>query len=149
MIVYFGADHGGYRLKEILKVFVKNQGYEVFDIGSSRYEDGDDYPDFAVPVAKKINVDPERSRGILICRSGAGVDMVANKFKNVRSVLAISPDQVYAARHDDAANVLSLAADYTSDDDARKITTVFLETKFADEEKYRRRLNKISDVENA
>ncbi len=148
MLIYIGADHRGFNLKESLKIFLKNQGYEVVDVGNIHYDDKDDYVDFAVAVAKKVSLDSEASRGILICGSGAGVDIAANKFRNVRSVLAISPDQVYEARHDDDVNVLSLAADFTSETDAQKITETFLETPFGKEERHQRRIDKISRIEN-
>ena len=149
MLIYFGADHRGFRLKELLKEFIHNQGYEVLDLGASRYDEKDDYPDFAAIVARKISVGSELGRGILICGSGVGVDIVANKFKNVRCSLALSTDQIYSARHDDDVNVLALAADYTSDEDSKKIAEIFLATKFGREKKYQRRLSKISDIENA
>jgi len=148
MIVYFGADHRGFRLKELLRDFAHNQGYEVFDLGNNQYDEKDDYPDFAAAVARKVSVSPDTARGIVICGAGVGVDITANKFKNVRAALAISTDQVYAARHDDDANILALASDYTSDEDAKKITQVFLATKFSGDERYRRRLNKIANAEN-
>ena len=111
--------------------------------------EGDDYPDYAAAVARKVSeAGPGEARGILICRSGAGVDIVANKFRGVRSFLAISTDHVYQVRHDDDANVLSIAADFTDEATVPKLVQVFLSTPFAKEEKYTRRLNKISDIEN-
>jgi len=148
MVIYFGSDHRGFRLKEVLVGYVKNQGFEVFDLGNARYDEEDDYPDFAAAVARKISVDPDRSRGVLICGSGVGVDISANKFRNVRSAVAISPDQIYAVRHEDDVNILCLASDYVSEEDAKKIVEVFLATKFGSEERYGRRINKISLLEN-
>src|SRR3989338_2425374 len=100
MVIYFGADHRGFNLKTALREYVKNQGYETVDAGNSVYDEKDDYPVFAAAVAEKISMDPERNRGIVVCGSGVGVDVVANKFDGVRSALAISPDEVYDARHD-------------------------------------------------
>lgn len=148
MVIYFGADHGGFALKETLRDFVREAGYEVYDFGAASYQKDDDFPDFAKAVAEKVSQEPERSRGVLLCRSGVGMDIVANKFRNVRSVLGISPDQVYAARHDDSANVLSIAADITQENDAKKMVQIFLETPFAGEERYMRRLEKIMHIEN-
>ena len=148
MVIYFGADHRGFTLKETLRDYVKSVGYEAYDLGAKEYDKDDDYPDFARAVAEKVSKDAERSRGILICGSGVGMDVVANKFRNVRAVLMISPDQVYSARHDDDANVLVLAADMTSETDAKKGVQVFLETSFAGDEKYMRRLEKIMQIEN-
>ncbi len=147
MIIYFGADHRGFDLKNHLQEFLKNQGYQTADFGAAQLDQADDYPAFASAVAKKISLDPEQSRGVLICGSGVGVDIVANKFPNVRSVLAISPDQVYAARKDDNVNVLSLAADFINRAEAEKILQIFIVTVFAGETRYRRRLEQIREIE--
>jgi len=148
MVVYFGADHRGFKLKETLKDFLRNEGYEVADLGAAIYEQGDDYPDFAAAVAKKVGLEQEVDRGILICGSGVGVDIVANKFLGVRAALAISADQIYNARHDDDVNVLCLASDFISEEDAKKIIGVFMATPFGAEERHKRRLGKISEIEN-
>lgn len=147
MLIYIGADHRGFALKEYLKTVLKADTYEVADAGALQQVPDDDYPDYAKLVAEKVSESPSQVRGILICGSGAGVDIVANKFANVRSVLAISPDQVYQVRHDDDVNVLSIAADFTDGDTAAKMVKLFLSTPFAKEEKYSRRLDKISILE--
>lgn len=147
MVIYIGADHRGFELKENLKNFLKAKGYQVVDLGAASYDKDDDYPDFAQAVARKVSLDYENARGILVCASGVGVDVVANKFRNVRSALAATPDQAFDARNDDDANVLSLAAEYLKPEEAQKIITVWLETPFAAEERFRRRLEKISKLE--
>jgi ribose 5-phosphate isomerase B len=145
MVIYFGADHRGFPLKQALIEFVKGMGYEVADMGAHAVDSGDDYPDFARAVAVEISRDPENRRGILICGSGIGMDITANKFRGVRSGLGFSTDQVYSGRHDDDINVLSLAADYVSPEDAQKIVRVFLTTPLGTEERRKRRLQKIPD----
>lgn len=147
MLIYIGADHRGFELKESLKKFLKDQGYEAVDLGNDHYDENDDYPDFAATVGKAVNEDPENRRGILICRSGAGVDIVVNKFKGVRSVLASNPDQAYLSRNDDDTNVLSLASEFINTESAQKILLTWLKTPFSGEEKNKRRLQKISDLE--
>ncbi|HXF44472.1 MAG TPA: RpiB/LacA/LacB family sugar-phosphate isomerase [Candidatus Paceibacterota bacterium] len=147
MVIYIGADHRGFKLKEHLKNFLKGKGYQVVDVGAATFEEDDDYPDFAEAVARKVSLDYENARGILICASGVGVDVVANKFRNVRSSLVLTPDQAFDSRNDDNANVLSLAAEYVKPEEAQKIVTVWLETPFAAEERFRRRLDKISRLE--
>ena len=148
MLIYLGADHGGFNLKERVKNFLLEQGYEVDDLGNAAYDSADDYPDFGAAVAEAVSKDPEGSRGILFCRSGVGMDVVANKFPRVRAALGISPDHVYSARHDDDVNVLSLAADFIEDPPyAEKMIEVFLSTPFGAEERYKRRLKKIADAE--
>lgn len=146
MVIYLGADHRGFKLKELLKEFLSTRGYEIADMGNSQYDENDDYVDFGKVVAQKVSFSPV-DRGILVCGSGVGMDAVANKFRKVRSALGLSPDQVYDARHDDDANVLSIAADFTSEADAEKLVDTFLETPFAGEERFRRRLDKITQLE--
>ena len=147
MVVYLGADHRGFNLKEILKKRLVHESYEISDLGSHSYDEGDDYTGLAVLVATNVAANPASSRGVLICGSGAGVDIVANKFPKVRSVLGISPGQVRDARKDDDVNILSLASNFTKEEEALKMVQVFLETPFSGEERYRRRLGKIAVVE--
>ncbi|HUX35608.1 MAG TPA: RpiB/LacA/LacB family sugar-phosphate isomerase [Candidatus Paceibacterota bacterium] len=147
MVIYLGSDHRGFKLKETVSGILKGKGYEVVDFGNSAYDEGDDYVDFAKMVAQKVSFNPEVSRGILFCGSGAGMDMTANKFRKVRSVLGVSSDQVYSARHDDDANILSIAAGFIGEEDAKKMIDVFLETPFDGEERHRRRLDKMTQIE--
>ena len=147
MLIYIGADHRGFKLKESLKIYLKESGYEVIDVGNSKYDENDDYPDFVSLAARKISLDPVNSRGILICGSGVGVDIAANKYKNVRSALVSTSDQAMASRHDDNTNILSLAADFIAEEDAKQIVSVWLQTEFAGDERYLRRLEKIRQLE--
>jgi len=148
MLIYLAADHRGFRLKESLKQYLKNSGYEVIDVGNEQLVEGDDYPDFAAIAARKVSLDPVNSRAILACGSGAGMDIVANKFKNVRSVLALNSDQAASSRNDDDSNVLCFAADYMEEGEARKIAAVWISSQFSGEERHKRRLRKIEDLEN-
>lgn len=149
MVIYLGADHGGFSLKERFKKLLSDKAYEVIDLGAKAYADGDDYPDYASEVARRVAAaDPDAARGILFCRSGAGVDIVANKFRGIRSALAVSTDQIYSARHDDDVNVLCIAVDFTEEADLEKIVQVFLATPFAREAKYMRRIAKIDQIES-
>ncbi|MEK7149477.1 MAG: RpiB/LacA/LacB family sugar-phosphate isomerase [Patescibacteria group bacterium] len=142
MHIYIGADHRGFELKESLKKFLTEGDYQVVDLGNVNYDANDDYPDFAKLVAQKISNNPE-DRGILICRSGAGVDIVANKFKGVRSALVTDVKQAELVRYDDDTNVLSLASELTNEEAAKKIVDVWLKTQFSDLEKDKRRIEKI------
>ena len=160
MTIYIGADHRGFALKASIVAALKNDGYEVIDVGAAALDLADDYPDFARPVAEKVSAgvvmsagaaasDVSEARGIVICGSGFGADIVANKFKGVRSALAMSPEHIRVGRHDDDVNVLSLAADFIKPEDALAIVRIFLETPFEGGERYSRRLKKITDIENA
>lgn len=133
-------------MKESIKQFLKDSGYTVVDLGNTRYEEGDDYTDFVKSVAEKVAADPSGSRGVVACGSGVGADIVANRFRGVRSVLGFSPNQAADSRNDDDTNVLSLAADYFDLDQAKKIVSVWLQTPFSGEERYKRRIKEIDDL---
>jgi len=146
-MIFIGADHRGYNLKEVLKIYLKELSLECEDLGAKKFNPEDDYPDFALTVAKKVAENPEENRGILICGSGVGVDIVANKIKGIRSALCFDAAQARASRNDDDTNVLSLTADFIAEEKAKKIVKVWLETPYAKLEKYERRLNKIKEIE--
>jgi len=147
MIIYLGADHRGFALKEHIKKFLEREGYELADCGNTERDAEDDYPDFASLVATVVAKDPAARRGILACGSGVGVDVTANKFAGIRSVLAFSPEEVRLARADDDVNILSLPADFIDNHDAEKMVEIFLRTPFKGEVKYKRRINKIKKIE--
>ena len=147
MLIYIGSDHRGFALKDKLKLFLSARGWSVTDLGARTYEEGDDYPEYAAAVAKKVSEEFETARGVLICGSGVGVDVVANKFRRVRSALCSSPDQAFDARNDDDANVLALGANYLDDGMAQKILLTWLQTPFSGEAKHRKRLEDIANLE--
>lgn len=142
MTIYLGADHRGYQLKADLTSWLREQGHQVEDLGNTEYDPDDDFPDFAFPVAEKVAAQPE-SRGIVICGSGVGVSVAANKVAGIRSVLALTPQVARLARRDDDINVLALASDLTDVDQAKEVVTAFLSTAFDDTPRRRRRLEKI------
>lgn len=144
-MIFLAADHRGFQLKEKIKGWLTQGGYEYEDMGAFEYDPNDDYPIYTKKVAESI-VEPD-DRGILICGSGVGVDEVANKFDGIRSGLAINKEQIYAARNDDDINVLALASDFTSEEDAKEIVKTFLDTEFADEERFNRRLKEVGEIE--
>jgi ribose 5-phosphate isomerase B len=149
MTIYLGADHRGFPLKEKIEASLTAEGYSVVDCGAVAIEPNDDYPDFAAKVAEAISKDPENGRGIVICGSGFGVDIAANRFSGVRSALAMSPDHLYAGRHDDDVNVLAIAANFIDEETALKMTKVFLSTPFGGEERYVRRIKKMDGIANS
>ncbi len=150
MVISIGADHRGFSLKGTIKKFLVDQGYSVEDAGAAVLTPDDDYPDYARAVAVQVGREPAMRRGIVVCGSGFGVDIVANKVPGVRAALAMSPDHIYQGRHDDDVNVLALAADFTSEEDALKMVRVFLTTPFDDKDaRYARRIAKIGEIEGA
>lgn len=146
MKLYLGADHRGFATKESLKPWLAEQGVEVIDVGAEQLTAGDDYVDYAEAVGRHTAAD-SASRGIVVCGSGVGVDMVANKIPGIRSGLGIAEDQVIAARKDDDINVLAIAADYTLPEEVKKMVNAFLKTAFSVEERHRKRLEKVQQLE--
>ncbi|MBI2029202.1 RpiB/LacA/LacB family sugar-phosphate isomerase [Candidatus Gottesmanbacteria bacterium] len=146
MKVYLGADHGGFELKEKIKEQLVSEGYEVLDLGNDHFDFQDDYPDFAFKVAEAVSKDLE-SRGILFCRSAAGMIIAANKVKNVRATAVWDLKSAIHSRDNNDANIIGLSGDWLSDDEAREIVKIWLTTKFNQEKRHVRRIEKISNYE--
>jgi len=144
MQIGLACDHGGFELKEELKAFLKSQGVEPIDMGTFN-EDAVDYPDFGILVAEKISRG-ELDKGILICGTGIGMSIVANKFPGVRAALA---NDLYSSRfsreHTDA-NILVIGGRIVGKDLAKEIVKVWLDTPFAGG-RHKRRLEKIKALE--
>jgi len=142
-MIYLGADHRGYNLKEGLKKFLEQEKIKFQDLGNLKYNEEDDYPDFAKKVAEKISSNPKKDKGILICGTGIGMSIVANKFKEVRAGLCLSGYMAKRAVEEDDINILCLAADITDTGTSEKIIRKWLKAKFKNEERYKRRIKKI------
>lgn len=145
-MVYIGADHRGYQFKEKIKTWLTEWSYDYEDLGAFEYNKDDDYPDFAKAVGEKVAANAV-SKGVLVCGSGIGVAIAANKIKGIRAGTAASMEQVKASVNDEDLNVLAISADYTSEAVAREIIKMFLETKFSGAERHIRRINKTRDLE--
>lgn len=146
MKLYIGADHRGFDVKKTLISWLTKAGHEVVDCGNETLDPEDDFPDFTFPVAESV-MENEGSLGIVICGSGGGVTIAANKVPGIRCVLGMNVEDVTHNRAHDDANVLAIAANYTPQDAIQTMVTAFLETKFSGEPKYKRRLQKITVYE--
>lgn len=146
-MIYLAADHGGYKLKEHLKKYLAKAKLEFVDLGPKKYQPQDDYPDYAVKVAKKVSGNQLSNVGILLCRSGQGVCITANKFPGIRAALVWNTLEAKASRNDDMSNVLCLPSDYVSPRQAEKIVETWLETPYSTEDRHMRRVKKISQIE--
>jgi len=133
---FIASDHRGYNLKEYLK-----EKYPLIDLGPFDCEKKVDYPDYAKKVSKYVL--KEKSFGILICGTGIGMSIAANRNKGIRAGLChTTTDSALTRLHNDA-NILCLAGDFTKPKDAEKIVEVFFETKFSGEERHKRRIKKL------
>ncbi len=143
-VVYIGADHRGYNLKDKIVSDLREKDWIVTDL-SKKNDLNDDYPDISVDVAEKVI--KEKALGILICGSGAGVTITANKVYGIRAALAMNKKQARKIREDDDVNVLCLSTDFVNDEDNLEIVNEFLEAIFMTEERFIRRINKIKEYE--
>jgi ribose 5-phosphate isomerase B len=146
-VIYLGADHRGFSLKEELKKYLDQQGYEYRDLGNVEYNPDDDYPDFVFPVAHQVAEGGEGHRGIVMCGSGVGACVAANKVNGIRAGLAMKSDQVTKAREDDDINILCIPADYEASEEVYELVDLFLNTDFSNAERHVRRLEKIKNHE--
>ena len=142
---YIAADHAGHRLKKDLEQYFKNTEMEYEDLGNKTYDEKDDFVDFAVTLAKKVV--KTGNKGILICGSGHGMCIAANKIKGIRAVVGYSISGTELGRKHNDANVLCLAGRIITKDHAQAIIKTFLNTEFAGEERFVRRNQKISELE--
>lgn len=143
MKIFLGADHRGFKLKEKIKLELKKLGFNFEDLGNFVFNKNDDYVDFAILVAKKV-AQNKKNRGILICGSGEGMAMGANKIKGIRAATAFNVSQVKNLREKNDINILCLASDWTRENLAKKIVKVFLKTKFSQRARHLRRIKKIN-----
>lgn len=146
-MIYIGSDHRGYNLKDYLKSYLSSAKIPFKDLGNHKFDPEDDYPDFAFNVAGKVSENPIENLGVMICGSGLGMVVVANKFKGVRAGLAINEWFAKHGRENDNLNVLVLSSDTTDFSMAERILKMFLSAQFIKEEKYIRRIDKIEKKE--
>lgn len=146
MKIYIGADHRGFALKEDIRKWLLENEHDVIDMGAFEYEPHDDYTLFAQKVGSMVKEDVH-ARGILLCGSGVGVDIVANKIDGIRASIGMQPNQVEAGRAHDNMNVLVLAADFLDQKQAKEMINSFLGTDFDNKASHKRRLTDITQLE--
>lgn len=145
MTIFVGADHRGFDLKNLLIEYLHEKNIRIEDLGNYQLDPEDDYPDYAKKVAQAVLQNPEEFLGIVICGSGVGGCIAANRFKGIRSGLGFETDQVKHMRENDHVNVLALAADFLDPEAAKKLVDVFIETQPKKEQKYLRRIKKLDE----
>lgn len=143
MIIPIASDHAGFEAKGKVKNLLEELGHMPVDFGTHT-EDSVDYPDFAVQVAEKVNKG-EHEKGILICGSGQGMCMTANKYRNIRAALVYDEDSAKLTRQHNNANVLCLPGRSLSDQELKKILSLWLDTNF-EGGRHQRRVDKIHNL---
>ena len=144
--LFIASDHGGYQLKKRLIRFITNElKLSVTDLGPEKYVETDDYPDYALPLAKKVA--HTKGRGILICKNGVGVCIAANKTPGIRAGIGYNLMAAETMMKDDNTNVLCLASKALTQDHAMVIVKKWIETEFSNAERHKRRLKKVAKLE--
>lgn len=155
MKIYIGTDHTGFGLKEKLVPYLKGQGFEVVDKGAYDYDENDDYPDFAIPVAREVSKDPNNARGITLGATGQAEAFTANKFPRVRAVVYYGEancvvddeaDVITRSREHNNSNILSLGARYLTEEAMLDAVSRWLKTSYLGGEKHVRRLAKVDGI---
>lgn len=147
-MIYLAADHRGFQLKETLKRVLLNQNLPVQDMGALSFDESDDYVDFARAALEKIIDNPGFHKGIFICGSGHGMNMVADKYRDIRAAMGFNRYVAVQSRQHENANVLILAADWVKEKEAEDIVSDWLNAEFTTEERHVRRLKKINAIED-
>lgn len=147
MKIYLGADHNGFAYKQQIADFLQRSGHEVIDLSDGALDPGDDFPLFAGKVAHAMQSDTDKQvRGILVCGSGQGMCMAANRFKGIRASLCWNLAEARAARNDDDSNVLCLSTREVDLPTTQAIIATWLETPFAGAERYIRRIKQLDEL---
>jgi ribose 5-phosphate isomerase B len=149
-MIYLATDHRGFELKEKIKEWLSQWGYEYEDMGAFGYNKEDDYPDFISKASEKVSANPDNDKAIILGGTGEGEAISANKFQNVRAVVYYGgvDEIIKLTKEHNNANVLSLGASFIDDISARSMIRLWLETSFSGEERHKRRIEKIKDIEN-
>jgi len=147
MTIFIGADHRGYELKDTLTEYLQSKNIRVEDMGNYELDPDDDFPIYANKVAQAVLQNPEEYLGIVICGSGAGVCIAANRHKGIYCMIGFDKNQVESARAHDHINVLALSADHIDPEKAQELVDTFIATRKDKGAKYTRRLQMVDESE--
>jgi len=145
-MIYIGADHRGYKLKEIIKKYLFGFGYKFEDLGNKIFDKEDDYVDFAGAVAKRVSA-RENNKGILFCGSGTGMMIAANKIMRIRAAFGFSEKIAKLSRQHNDSNILCIPSDFLTEKETKKIIKAWLLEKFSKDKRHVRRVKKIEKIE--
>jgi ribose 5-phosphate isomerase B len=146
MKIAIGGDHAGFDLKENLKKFLQDKGYECHDMGAKSFDPQDDYPEYGHKVAESVSRG-ECDRGIVVCGTGMGISISANKVPGIRAVACYTTDMARISRAHNDANILALGGRLLARELAMDIVNAWLETPFSGEDRHSRRIEQIGKIE--
>ena len=146
MHIAIGGDHGGFSLKEEMVDHLRESGHDVLDLGALAFDPADDYPDSAKAVAQSV-ASGQAERGIVVCGSGVGANIAANKVAGVRAAICHDTYSAHQGVEHDDMNILCLGARVVGIELARELATAFLDARFTGEERHQRRLDKVKAME--
>ncbi len=144
-MIFLGADHGGYMAKQLLCEYFEKKGIAYTDMGAKTLDPDDDYPMIARVVVQKI-LESKENRGILLCRTGSGMVIAANRWKGIRAVEGWSSEVVRLSRAHNDANILSLSGDFLTVEQMQEFVNLFLSTPFSNEKRHVRRIEQIDSL---
>lgn len=144
MKIAIGADHAGFYFKEELKEYLNNCGYEIEDFGATSFDENDGFPDYAIPVANSISIG-KNERGVLVCGSGIGVSIAANKVRGVRAVNCTCKEFAKLSREHNDTNVICFPGRFLDINDAKEYLDIWLSTEFLGG-KYQDRNDKLDSI---
>ncbi len=142
--VYIGSDHAGYQFKEEIKKHLESKGVEFIDLGAFS-EESIDYPDVAREVGEKVR-ENDQAKGILLCGTGIGISIAANKMRDIRCALCMTEEMAEMCRQHNNANIIAFGARTTDLETIKKMVDKFLATEFSTEERHGRRVEKMNDM---
>lgn len=148
MRIAIGGDHAGFYAKEEIVAYMKELGHDVLDMGAHAYNSDDDYPDFALAVAQAV-ASGEVARGVMVCGSGVGASIAANKVTGVRAAMCHDTYSAHQGVEHDDMNVLCLGARIVGMEQARELVAAYLGARFSGEERHKRRLEKVKAIEQS
>jgi len=148
-MIYLASDHKGFELKEEIKSWLAEWGFEYKDFGPFSLDPNDDYPDFVSKAAEAISLDSENSYAIILGSTGQGEAMVANRYEKVRAAVYYGgqKDIIKLSKEHNNANILSLGASFIDKDETKESIKLWLDTPFSEEERHKRRIEKIDKKE--
>ncbi len=149
MKIILATDHAGFELKNKIFAYLKNEGFDVEDMGAHVYDKEDDYPKIMIPVAMRVVSDPDNTRAIIFGKSGNGEAMISNRFPGVRAALyhGGNLEIVRLCREHNNANILSIAAGFVEEDEVREAIRVFISTIFSADPRHVRRNEMLDNIE--